>query len=110
AGWILVVMASLAGVPPFLGFWAKLVVLRAAIEGGMLWLAIVGIVAAVVGAFYYLRVIKVMYFAEPPEGVEPMVARDDRLLRIVFGANALALLVLGLAWSPLMAWCQAAFA
>ena len=110
AGMILVTMASLAGVPPFLGFWAKLVVLRAAVEGDMLWLAIVGIVAAVVGAFYYLRVIKVMYFDEPAEGVAPMVARKGRPLRIVFGANALALVVLGLAWSPLMAWCQAAFA
>ena len=112
AGMILVVMASLAGVPPFLGFWAKLVVLRAAIAGDMLWLAIVGIVAAVVGAFYYLRVIKVMYFDEPVEAPEggAMRARDGRGLRVVFGANALALLVLGLAWSPLMAWCQRAFA
>ena len=109
AGMILVVMASLAGVPPFLGFWAKLVVLRAAIEGGMLWLAIVGILAAVVGAFYYLRVMKVMYFDEPEEGVAPMRARDGRALKLVFGVNALSLLVLGLAWSPLMAWCQAAF-
>ena len=62
---VLCVMASLAGVPPFLGFWAKLVVLRAALAGDMLWLAIVGIVFAVIGAFYYLRVIKVMYFDEP---------------------------------------------
>src|SRR5690606_30385896 len=92
AGMILVVMASLAGVPPFLGFWAKLVVLRAAIEGDMLWLAIVGIVAAVIGAFYYLRVIKVMYFDEPLEtsGGEPMRARDNRPLKVVFAANALA--------------------
>ncbi|HET8818740.1 MAG TPA: NADH-quinone oxidoreductase subunit NuoN [Xanthomonadaceae bacterium] len=110
AGMILIVMASLAGVPPFLGFWAKLVVLRAAIEGDMLWLAIVGILAAVVGAFYYLRVMKVMYFDEPEEGVEPMRTRDGRAIKLVFGANALSLLVLGLAWSPLMAWCQAAFA
>ena len=58
-------MASLAGVPPFLGFWAKLAVLRAALEGGMLWLALVGVVFAVIGAFYYLRVIKAMYFDEP---------------------------------------------
>jgi NADH-quinone oxidoreductase subunit N len=107
AGLVLCVMASLAGVPPFLGFWAKLAVLRAAVEGGMLWLAIAGVVFAVIGAFYYLRVIKVMYFDEP---VEPaMSARDDRPLRIVFGVNALSLLALGLAWSPIMAWCQRAF-
>jgi NADH-quinone oxidoreductase subunit N len=108
AGLILCVMASLAGVPPFLGFWAKLAVLRAAVQGDMLWLAIVGVVFAVVGAFYYLRVIKAMYFDEP---VEPaMSARDDRPLRVVFGVNALSLLALGLAWSPIMAWCQRAFA
>lgn len=108
AAMVLVIMASLAGVPPFLGFWAKLVVLRAAIGGEMLWLAIVGIVFAVVGAFYYLRVIKVMYFDEP-EGVAIEV-RDNGPLKLLFGANALALLVLGIAWNPVMAWCQAAFA
>ena|SRR5690606_33056931 len=108
AGMVLCVMASLAGIPPFLGFWAKLAVLRAAIDGGMLWLAIVGIVFAVIGAFYYLRVIKVMYFDEPVG--EPVLPRDDRVLRLVFGVNALGLLVLGVFWNPLMAWCQAAFA
>ena len=100
-------MFSLAGIPPFLGFWAKLAVLRAAIEGGMLWLAIVGIVFAVVGAFYYLRVVKVMYFDEPVGDSPP---RNDRPLRVAFGVNALALLVLGIFWNPLMAWCQQAFA
>lgn len=108
AGLVLCVMASLAGVPPFLGFWAKLAVLRAALQGDMLWLAIVGIVFAVVGAFYYLRVIKVMYFDEPM-GQAP-VLRSDRPLRIVFGVNALALLALGIFWNPLMAWCQQSFA
>lgn len=107
AGMVLCVMASLAGIPPFLGFWAKLAVLRAAINGGMLWLAIVGVVFAVIGAFYYLRVIKVMYFDEPVG--EAVVPRDDRLLRVVFGVNALGLLVFGMFWNPLMAWCQAAF-
>jgi NADH:ubiquinone oxidoreductase subunit 5 (subunit L)/multisubunit Na+/H+ antiporter MnhA subunit len=62
---VLLLMASLAGFPPLFGFWAKLAVLRAAIDGGMLWLAIVGVVLAVIGAYYYLRVIKVMYFDEP---------------------------------------------
>ncbi|MCA0393238.1 MAG: NADH-quinone oxidoreductase subunit NuoN [Proteobacteria bacterium] len=104
---VLCIMASLAGVPPFLGFWAKLVVLRAALEGDLMWLAIVGIVFAVIGAFYYLRVIKVMYF-DPPAG-EPVETRPGAL-RLVFAVNALALLGLGLFWSPLMAWCQQAFA
>ncbi|WP_243708170.1 NADH-quinone oxidoreductase subunit NuoN [Luteimonas arsenica] len=108
AAMVLVIMASLAGVPPFLGFWAKLVVLRAAIGGDLMWLAIVGIVFAVVGAFYYLRVIKVMYFDEP-EG-HAIEVRGSGPLKLLFAANALALLVLGIAWSPVMAWCQAAFA
>ena len=101
-------MASLAGVPPFLGFWAKLAVLRAALNGDLMWLAIVGIVSAVIGAFYYLRVIKAMYFDEPVG--EGPVPRADRPLRVVFGVNALALLALGLFWNPIMAWCQQAFA
>lgn len=108
AGLVLCVMASLAGVPPFLGFWAKLAVLRAAWEGGQIWLVIVGIVFAVIGAFYYLRVIRAMYFDEP-EG-EPMMQREDMSLRVVFAVNALSLLVLGIAWNPIMAWCQKAFA
>jgi NADH-quinone oxidoreductase subunit N len=107
AGLVLCIMASLAGVPPFLGFWAKLAVLRAAVQGDMLWLAIVGIVAAVIGAFYYLRVIKVMYFDEAP--ADAPAPRDNRPLRIAFAVNALALLVLGIFWNPIMAWCQQAF-
>ncbi len=107
AGLVLCIMASLAGVPPFLGFWAKLVVLQGALQGDLLWLAIVGIVFAVIGAFYYLRVIKVMYFDAPDAA--PMSQRPGTALRAVFGVNALALLGLGLFWSPLMAWCQQAF-
>ena len=112
AGLVLCVMASLAGVPPFLGFWAKLAVLRAAWEGDQIWLVIVGIVFAVIGAFYYLRVIRAMYFDEPEfsDGREPMAQRGDLSLRIVFAVNALSLLVLGLGWNPIMAWCQKAFA
>jgi NADH-quinone oxidoreductase subunit N len=105
---VLCVMASLAGVPPFLGFWAKLAVLRAALEGDLLWLAIVGVVFAVIGAFYYLRVIKVMYFDAPSS--QPIEQRTGTPLRAVFAVNALALLALGLFWSPIMAWCQQAFA
>ena len=109
AGMVLCVMASLAGIPPFLGFWAKLVVLRAALQGDLLWLAIIGIVTAVIGAFYYLRVMKVMYFDEP-SGEPVLPPRNDRVLRVVFGVNALSLLAFGVFWNPLMAWCQQAFA
>ncbi|MDR6671983.1 NADH-quinone oxidoreductase subunit N [Xanthomonas translucens] len=110
---VLCIMASLAGVPPFLGFWAKLAVLGAvvAVPTDNLWwtgLAILSVLCAVIGAFYYLRVIKVMYFDEPVG--EPLPANDDRVLGVVLGVNSIGLLALGLAWSPLMAWCQRAFA
>lgn len=108
AGLVLCVMASLAGIPPFLGFWTKLAVLGAAVNGGLLWLAILGVLCAVVGCFYYLRVIKVMYFDEPVG--EAMPRNNDRVLGVVLGVNALALLALGLAWNPIMVWCQQAFA
>src|SRR5699024_3775976 len=107
AALVLVIMVSLAGVPPLLGFWAKLAVLQAALAGDMMWLAIVGIVFAVIGAYYYLRVVKVMYFDEPAG--EPLEQRQGGGLRTVFAINALALLGPGLFWSPLMALCQQAF-
>ena len=107
AGLVLCAMVSLAGIPPFLGFWAKLMVLGAAVQGGMLWLALLGVLAAVVGCFYYLRVVKVMYFDEPVGA--PLPAHNDRVLGIVLGVNSLALLVLPLGLNPLLAWCQRAF-
>ena len=107
AGLVLCVMVSLAGIPPFLGFWAKLMVLGAAVQGGMLWLALLGVLAAVVGCFYYLRVVKVMYFDEPVGA--PLPAHNDRVLGIVLGVNSLVLLVLPLGLNPLLAWCQRAF-
>ena len=104
---VLFVMASLAGVPPFLGFWAKLEVLRAAVDAGMVWLAVVGVVCAVIGAFYYLRVIKVMFFDEAQgDGAMP---HADGHLRVLFGVNAAALLVLGVFADSILAWCRLAF-
>ena len=104
---VLFVMASLAGVPPFLGFWAKLEVLLAALDAGLMWLALVGVVCAVIGAFYYLRVIKVMFFDEP-EG-EGAKLHPDSHLRAMFAVNAAALLVLGLFADTILAWCGLAF-
>ena len=106
---VLCVMASLAGLPPFIGFFAKLDVIRAALQGDMLWLAIVGIVFAVVGAFYYLRVIKAMYFEDAGEGAFAD-ARDNRGMRTLFAVNAMLLLVLSLGLGPIMTWCRMAFA
>ena len=106
---MLLAMFSLAGVPVLFGFWAKVLVLEAAIHADMLWLAIVGIVAAFVGLYYYLYVIKVMYFDKAAEG-SVLAAKPDRSLRVVLSLNGLSLLVLGVYWGPLLAWCQRAFA
>jgi NADH-quinone oxidoreductase subunit N len=105
---VLFIMASLAGIPPFLGFWAKLVVIQASLDAGMTWLAILSVVCAVLGAFYYLRIIRAMFFEEA-EG-DGAVVHPDGHLRAAFAVNALALLVLGIFAEPLMHWCQAAFA
>ena len=67
---MLILLFSLAGVPPLLGFFGKFYVLRAAYEGGLAWLAVAGVIASVIGAFYYLRIVFYMYFGEEGEGLE----------------------------------------
>jgi NADH-quinone oxidoreductase subunit N len=104
---MLILMFSMAGVPPFLGFWAKLVVLQEVIAADMMWLAIVGVVFSVIGAFYYLRIIKLMYF-DQPEDTAPLVSSLDT--RLMLSLNSLAVLGLGLFPGGLLAVCQAAFA
>ena len=88
---MLVLLFSLAGVPPLLGFFAKLYVLRAAYEGGLVWLAVAGVVASVIGAFYYLRLVYYMYFGE--ERAEPLEAGGSPVLWGVLMASAAAMLV-----------------
>jgi NADH-quinone oxidoreductase subunit N len=102
---MLLVMFSLAGLPPTVGFYAKLLVLQAAIKAGFLWLAVVGVLAALVGAFYYLRVVKLMYFDEPVDR-SPIVVRGDT--RMLLSANGIALLVFGILPQPLMGLCAVA--
>ncbi|HWT14814.1 MAG TPA: NADH-quinone oxidoreductase subunit NuoN [Patescibacteria group bacterium] len=106
---VLVVMASFAGIPLFVGFLAKLQVLKAVIRADALWLAIVGALCAVIGAYYYLRVIKVMYFDAPASNA-PVIASADHSFRIVLSANVLALMALGIFGGPLMTWCLSAVA
>lgn len=103
---MLMVMASMAGIPIWVGFVAKLAVLTAAIDAGLMWLAIVGAVFAVIGAYYYLRVIKVMYF-DPPAISDALPLPDDRPFRILLSVNGVALLGLGIFSGPLWAWCLA---
>jgi len=87
-----VLMFSLAGVPPLVGFLAKFYVLMAAIEAGLIWLAIAGVVASVIGAFYYLRIVYLMYFGEP---AEPLDGEMPALHWGLLGASSLAM-VLGI--------------
>lgn len=105
---MLMAMASMAGVPPWMGFWAKWSVLWSAVHSDMVWLAIVGIVAAVIGAFYYLKVIKVMYFDDVPEHAA-IELRDDGVSEGMLTVLGVSLLVLGLFFDPIMQWCRWAF-
>ncbi|MEA3195367.1 MAG: NADH-quinone oxidoreductase subunit [Betaproteobacteria bacterium] len=99
---MLVLMFSLAGIPPTAGFYAKLAVLSAAVTAGYLWLAVAAVVLSLVGAFYYLRIVKLMYFDEPKEGA---VAPGHPEMRVLLSANGLLLLIFGIAPSMLMNVC-----
>lgn len=102
---MLVLMFSLAGIPPTVGFYAKLAVLQAVIAAGHVWLAVVAVLFSLVGAFYYLRVVKLMYFDEPLDAA-PIEARAD--MRVLLSANGLAVLALGIVPQPLMGLCLTA--
>ena len=77
------ILFSLAGIPPLAGFFAKFYVFLAAIEAQLYALAVIGVLASVVGAFYYLRIVKIMYFDEPAEGFDSMPGE----LRVILGAS-----------------------
>ncbi len=100
---MMVLMFSTAGVPPFIGFWAKLRIFQALWESHHLWLVVVAAAMSVVGAYYYLRVIKLMYFDEPA-GVQPQAMREAGV-RFALGVNAAAVLALGVAPGPLLDLC-----
>jgi len=103
---MLVLMFSTAGVPPFVGFWAKLRIFQALWETNHLWLVILAAAMSVVGVYYYLRVVKLMYFDESPPELESVPgARPAASVRFALGANAAAVLVLGLLPGPLLDLC-----
>ncbi len=106
AAMMALVMFSMAGVPPTVGFMAKLLVLEAVISVGLWWLALVAVFFSIIGAFYYLRVIKIMYF-DKPETAEPLVFGTGA--RLAISINGLAILLLGLFPAVLLTYCQAAF-
>ena len=99
---MLLAMFSLAGVPPTVGFYAKFTVLQAAVDVGFVWLAVVAVMASLVGAFYYLRIVKLMYFDDPADNV-PLESRVDT--RVLLSANGLLLLLLGIFPQRLLGLC-----
>ena len=99
---MMVLLLSLAGVPPMVGFFAKLSVLEAALAAGHLWLVIVAVLLSLVGAYYYLRIVKLMYF-DAPTDLSPIVA--DRGMQITLSVNGIAVVLLGILPGTLMTAC-----
>lgn len=99
---MLLLMFSLAGIPPMAGFYAKLAVLQAVVNAGQVWLAVVAVIASLVGAFYYLRVVKMMYFDRPDDS---HALEGSGVMRVVLSLNGLVMVYLGLMPSALMDWC-----
>jgi NADH-quinone oxidoreductase subunit N len=95
----MILMFSLAGIPPMVGFYAKLAVLQAVVNAGFVWIAVVAVIFSLIGAFYYLRIVKLMYF-DAPETDEPITVRSD--VKLLISVNGLAVLLLGIFPQSLM--------
>ncbi len=102
---MMILMFSLAGLPPTAGFYAKLAVLSAAVSAGYIWLAVAAVVLSLIGAFYYLRIVKLMYFDEPKD---TSAITGTLPVQMVMSANGLVLLLFGILPQGLMALCFAA--
>jgi NADH-quinone oxidoreductase subunit N len=99
---MLILMFSLTGIPPTVGFYAKLAVLQAVVDAGMVWLAVVAVLLSLIGAFYYLRIVKTIYFDDPVD-TAPIAPSADA--RTVIALNGALVLLLGLVPGPLMTLC-----
>lgn len=104
---MLLIMFSMAGIPPTVGFFAKLLVLKALVDVHLTWVAVLGLLFAVIGAYYYLRVVKVMYFEESEDRTSIVLPTS---INLIFSLNCLSLLYLGLFPSGLISACINAFA
>jgi NADH-quinone oxidoreductase subunit N len=103
---MLILMFSMAGVPPLVGFIAKLAVLNALVDTHLTWVAAVAVILSIVGAFYYIRVIKVMYFDQPKEAELILCPQDTKL---AITANGVGILLLGIFPGALSTLCQGLF-
>ncbi|SEH08024.1 NADH-quinone oxidoreductase subunit NuoN [Candidatus Venteria ishoeyi] len=99
---MMVIMLSMAGIPPFLGFWAKWAVLSQVVAHGFIWLAVLAVIFSVIGAFYYLRIVRLMYFEEPSD-TAPLQVNTD--MHLAVSVNGLAILALGILPQPLLQVC-----
>jgi NADH-quinone oxidoreductase subunit N len=102
---MLLIMFSMAGIPPTVGFYAKLLILQALVGADLIWLAVVAVLFALIGAYYYLRIIKLMYF-DTPKDEQTIRAEGD--IRILLSANGAAILLLGILPQPLISLCVTA--
>ncbi|VAX09969.1 NADH-ubiquinone oxidoreductase chain N [hydrothermal vent metagenome] len=102
---MMLLMFSMAGVPPTVGFWAKLYVLDAVVSVDLVWLALVGVFFSIIGAFYYIRIVKLMYF-DKPEDTQPLVAGMDT--QMTLSVNGALMLLLGLFPAGLLTLCASA--
>jgi NADH-quinone oxidoreductase subunit N len=105
AGMMAIFMFSLAGLPPFIGFYAKLGVIQAVLGVGNVWLAVIAVLFSVVGAFYYLRIVKLMYF---DDAVDASPLDGSALMRTVLSLNALVVLGVGIVPAALLTLCKQA--
>ncbi len=103
---MMIILFSMAGVPPTVGFYAKLSVLKSVVDIDLVWLAAYGVLFSIVGIYYYLRVVKIMFFDDPQDSAE---IDPGITLRVVLSANGLLILGLGVFPAGLMATCVAAF-
>jgi NADH-quinone oxidoreductase subunit N len=99
---MMILMFSTAGIPPFVGFWAKLRIIQELWTTGHTWLVVIAAALSVVGAFYYLRIVKLMYFDPPADRPAPEPRPG---VRFAVGLNALAVVLLGLLPGPLLDLC-----
>jgi NADH-quinone oxidoreductase subunit N len=97
-----IAMLSTAGIPPLAGFWAKLWIIQALLDGNQLWLAVLAMATSVIGAYYYLRVIWYMYFEA---GTDTAGIEREPVTRVTLALNSLALVALGVMPGALLAWC-----
>lgn len=103
---MLLLMFSMAGVPPTVGFFAKLGLLQALVQANMVWLAVLALIFSLIGAYYYLRVVLLMYFEEPGEGMDASPVLVSPTMRLAISLNGGAALILGVLPSSLIDLCR----